>query len=56
MQETNYTFYKNDLPIDLKFSKDSNPEKFERDIANFDYFLQAAIFLITLNSVTRRFN
>lgn len=30
--------------IDLKFSKDSNPEKFERDIANYDYFLQAAMY------------
>ena len=30
--------------IDLKFSKDSNPEKFERDIANFNYFLQAAMY------------
>lgn len=30
--------------IDLKFSKDANPEKFERDIANFDYFLQAAMY------------
>ncbi len=30
--------------IDLKFSKDSNPDKFERDIANFDYFLQAAMY------------
>lgn len=30
--------------IDLKFSKDSNPDKFERDIANYDYFLQAAMY------------
>tara|TARA_R110002012_G_scaffold190633_1_gene358228 strand:- start:33566 stop:34525 length:960 start_codon:yes stop_codon:yes gene_type:complete len=31
--------------IDLKFSRDSNPEKFERDIANYDYFLQAALYV-----------
>ena len=30
--------------VDLKFSKDANPEKFERDIANYDYFLQAAMY------------
>ena len=31
--------------IDLKFSKDANPERFERDIANYDYFLQAAMYI-----------
>lgn len=31
--------------IDLKFSKDANPEKFERDIANYEYFLQAAVYI-----------
>lgn len=30
--------------IDLKFSKDANPDKFERDIQNFDYYLQAAMY------------
>lgn len=30
--------------IDLKFSRDANPEKFERDIQNFDYFLQAGMY------------
>ncbi len=30
--------------VDLKFSKDANPERFERDIANLDYFLQAAMY------------
>lgn len=34
--------------IDLKFSKDSNPDKFERDIANFDYFLQAGMYCLAL--------
>lgn len=30
--------------IDLKFSRDANPDKFERDILNFDYFLQAGMY------------
>lgn len=29
---------------ELKYTKDANPEKFEREIANFDYYLQAAIY------------
>ncbi|QQV90443.1 RecE [Olleya phage Harreka_1] len=37
--------------IDLKFSKDSNPEKFERDINNFDYFLQAAMYCKALREM-----
>ena len=41
-----YDMYLEDHIIDLKFSKDANPEKFERDIANFDYFLQAAMYCI----------
>jgi len=30
--------------LDGKFSKDANPEKFERDIYNMEYFLQAGIY------------
>lgn len=41
-----YDMYLEDHIIDLKFSKDANPEKFERDIANFDYFLQAAMYCL----------
>ena len=37
--------------IDLKFSKDANPEKFERDIANFDYYLQAAMYCKALKEM-----
>jgi hypothetical protein len=37
--------------IDLKFSKDSNPEKFERDIANYDYFLQGAMYCKALKEM-----
>lgn len=37
--------------IDLKFSKDANPEKFERDIANFDYYLQAAMYCKALREM-----
>ena len=37
--------------IDLKFSKDSNPEKFERDIANYDYFLQGAMYCKALREM-----
>lgn len=29
---------------DLKFSRDSDPEKFERDILNYDYHLQGAMY------------
>ena len=36
--------YLEDHIVDLKFSRDANPEKFERDIYNFDYFLQAAMY------------
>lgn len=36
---------------DVKFSKDANPEKFERDIANFDYFLQAAMYCYALKEM-----
>jgi len=39
-----YDILTQDRIIDLKFSKDSNPDKFERDIANFDYFLQAGMY------------
>jgi len=37
--------------IDLKFSKDSNPDKFERDIYNFDYYLQAAMYCKALKEM-----
>ena len=30
--------------IDFKYSKDSEPEKFERDIANYDYFMQMGMY------------
>jgi hypothetical protein len=43
--------YLEDHIIDLKFSKDSNPEKFERDIANFDYFLQAGMYCYALKEM-----
>lgn len=32
------------LIIDFKFSKDSDPDKFERDIVNFDYFMQMGMY------------
>lgn len=32
------------LMIDLKFSKDSNPDKFERDIQYNDYFMQLGMY------------
>lgn len=32
------------LIIDFKFSKDSDPDKFERDITNFDYFMQMGMY------------
>jgi len=32
------------LIIDFKFSKDANPDKFERDIINYDYFMQMAMY------------
>lgn len=43
--------YLQDHIIDLKFSKDANPEKFERDIANYDYFLQAAMYCRALKKL-----
>jgi len=30
--------------VDFKFSKDSDPDKFERDIVNFDYFMQMGMY------------
>lgn len=35
---------KGDNIIDLKFSKDSNPDKFQRDIQNLKYYLQGGIY------------
>lgn len=32
------------LIIDFKFSKDSDPDKFERDIINYDYFMQMGMY------------
>ena len=32
------------LIVDLKFSKDANPERFERDIYQMNYFLQMALY------------
>lgn len=32
------------LIIDFKFSKDADPDKFERDIINYDYFMQMAMY------------
>lgn len=32
------------LIIDFKFSKDSDPDKFERDIVNYDYFMQMGMY------------
>jgi len=32
------------LILDFKFSKDSDPDKFERDIVNFDYFMQMGMY------------
>lgn len=37
--------------IDLKFTKDANPEKFERDVFNLDYFLQAAIYCYAIKKM-----
>lgn len=39
-----YDILLEDHIIDLKFSKDANPDKFERDILNLDYFLQAGMY------------
>lgn len=30
--------------IDLKYTKDANPDKFERDIVNYDYYMQMAMY------------
>lgn len=43
--------YLEDHIVDLKFSRDSNPEKFERDILNLDYFLQAAMYCHALKTL-----
>jgi len=32
------------LIIDFKYSKDANPDKFERDIINYDYFMQMGMY------------
>jgi len=32
------------LIIDFKFSKDADPDKFERDIINYDYFMQMGMY------------
>lgn len=32
------------LILDFKFSKDADPEKFERDIVNFNYFMQMGMY------------
>jgi len=32
------------LIIDFKFSKDADPDKFERDIVNYDYFMQMGMY------------
>lgn len=32
------------LILDFKFSKDADPDKFERDIANYDYFMQMGMY------------
>lgn len=32
------------LIIDFKYSKDADPEKFERDITNYDYFMQMGMY------------
>lgn len=34
----------NRLILDFKFSKDADPDKFERDIVNFDYFMQMGMY------------
>ena len=39
------------LIIDFKFSKDSDPDKFERDIVNFDYFMQMGMYSESDNSL-----
>lgn len=33
------------LLIDFKFSKDADPDKFERDIINYDYYMQMAMYV-----------
>lgn len=43
--------YLEDHIVDLKFTKDANPEKFERDIMNLDYFLQAAVYCLGLKTL-----
>ncbi|WP_448607200.1 PD-(D/E)XK nuclease-like domain-containing protein [Paenimyroides ceti] len=37
------------LIVDLKSTKDSNPDKFERDIFQFDYYLQMAMYSMAEN-------
>lgn len=35
------------LIIDFKFTKDADPDKFERDIVNYDYFMQMGMYADT---------
>jgi hypothetical protein len=39
------------LIIDFKFSKDADPDKFERDIVNFDYFMQMGMYAYASESL-----
>lgn len=45
----NFVGYKDgcgtNIIIDFKYSKDSDPEKFEREIINYDYFMQAGMYV-----------
>lgn len=37
--------------IDLKFTKDADPDKFERDIINYDYFMQMGMYAQSLEGI-----
>jgi len=39
------------LIIDFKYSKDADPDKFERDIINYDYFMQMGMYAKTDESL-----
>lgn len=39
------------LIIDLKYTKDADPDKFERDIMNYEYYLQMAMYAQSLEGV-----
>jgi len=38
--------------IDLKFTKDANPDKFERDVINYEYYMQMAMYAEATNPNT----